>query len=217
MSKCVCGIEVNNNSNCPFCGRRVCDGVRAKNYPTYYISREARARKIVKFLLLSAGMIVLFLDIATSFKGWSIVACAGLVLLWFALFKPIFDKSSFAVVVTYCALMAYLWIIVLELVADSGYRGWASSYVMPGITAFGITLILFAASVKKTVKWSEIEIYIVILTLMNGVVAILWLVDIAPSILLCVIVGLYSIICLLGMRAVLGKKFSEGIKKTMHV
>ena len=217
MSRCECNIEVNNNSNCPLCGKHANDGPRAKLYPTYYISREVHARKILLFTFFCAGLICLFLDIVISFNGWSIIACAGLFLLWFALFKPIFDKSAFAVVVTYCALLAYLCIVVLELFATSGYRGWASSYVMPGIVALGITLILFAASIKKTVKWSEIEVYIITLALMNAMVVVLWAVNIAPSILLCLIVQLYSFLCLFGMRVFLGKRFSEGIKKQMHV
>ena len=216
MSRCECSVEINNNSNCPFCGKHVNDGARAQRYPTYYISRDVHARKILLFTFFCIGVIALFLDIIISFNGWSIIVCCGLFLLWFALFKPIFDKSAFAVIVTYCALLAYLWIVVLELLADSGYRGWAASYVMPGVAGLGITLILFAALIKKT-KWSEIEIYIITLALMNAAVLILWSVNIAPRIILCLIVGLYSIICLLGMRVFLGKRFSEGMKKQMHV
>lgn len=209
---CHCGITVLHNSNCPLCGRHIRDGNRADHYPEYVITNRVKVRNLLKFLFLVSGAICLFIDFIVGFSGWSIHCVVGLTITWFMVFKPIFAQIGIAAVIVRGTALVCLWAAGMELWGGPAFKGWPSSFLMPGAVALGITLVFFF-SLIRTVKWSEVGVYVLILAMFNVIFLILGLFNIIPQIVLILIVLMYSIMCLFSLRWFLKKRFSMGFKK----
>ena len=215
-STCVCAARVLHNSNCPLCGRFVRDGERAEHYPAYEMTRPVKVRYLLQFLFLVAGGITLFVDFIVGFYGWSIHAVVGLLMLWFMVFKPIFAQMGMAAVIVRAVVLICLWAAGMDIWGGAAFDGWPSSFLMPGTVALGITMVFFF-SLVRTVKWSEVGVYVFSLTLINIVFLILGLFNVIPNMVLILSVLMYSIICLFTMSWFFKKRMITGFKKRLHV
>lgn len=208
-----CNVAVPHNSNCPLCGKFLREGARTDRYPDTRPAGKTSPKKVLQFIFIAAGFISLFIDLFTSFRGWSVVVCGALVLAWYLALKPVFDRKPFGAFVLYDVILFCIYILVVDLIYD--YTGWSLSYVMPSAVAAGITVMLIASFLKK-VKWSEIGVHTISLTFLNLVFIILGLCGVHPYSGLCLIVGAYSVLCLFGMRYFLRRSFNEEISRKLH-
>jgi len=189
---------------------------RAERFPISDARRKIGLKKVVRFLFLVSGFIVLFLDaLITEMQGWSLFTCGCLALVWFLVLRPAFAKKPFGLFVVYDVSLCSLLLFMLDVWFD-GYAGWSTSYVTPGLVAAGITLILLCSCVRK-VKWSEVGVHVLTLAFMNCVLLLLGILGLIPYMGLCFIVGAYSVICLFGLKYFLVRAFNEELRRKLHV
>jgi len=216
MSKCQnCGVVVDHNSNCPLCGKYLASGDRSDLYPQYFEKHALSAKRILRFIFWLIVLLSVFLDLFIGFEGWSITVSISAIITWIVIFKPIFGNRSIGLYVMYdvFALSALaLWI-------DYKYSGmllWSIDYVISGIIGVAITFVLISAMIRKN-KWSEVNVYLISLALLNLIILILGWTNVHTYNGLALIIAVYSVVAIISMRYFLKKAFYAELKRVFHL
>ncbi len=209
----ACNVAVLYNSHCPLCGRFIRQTESAERYPEAS-DRTARAKKIMRFIFILSGIVLLFLDfIIPHFMGWSFIGCAALSFIWFTIFKPIFDSRPFGLFVMYDVFLLCLTTLIIDIYA--GYTAWSISYVWPAAIIAGITVILFSSVIGK-LKWSVVGTPLVVLTVLAVGMLIAGVAGLFDYHRLWFITVLYSAVTFFALKYFLRRAFSEEIGRLFH-
>lgn len=209
-----CGVTVRYNSHCPLCGRFIRETQPAERFPEA-ADKTAGAKKITRFVFIVAGIVALFIElILPSFSGWSIIVCSSLCLVWFTVFKPIFDSKPFGFFILYDVLLFWLTALLFDIV--TGYFKWSFQYVWPSAIIAGITVILFSSIIGR-LKWSVIGTPLIIMTVLSATMLVAGFCNLFEYMRLWFISALYSAITLFGLKYFLKRKFNEELSRIFHI
>jgi predicted nucleic acid-binding Zn ribbon protein len=209
-----CGVAVPHNSHCPLCGRFIRETESAERFPEAS-DKTAGTKKIMRFIFIVTGIVLLFIDlIMPDFRGWSVIACAVLCLIWFTFFKPFFDSKPFGLFILYDVLLVWLTSLLIDIM--SGYLQWSLAYVWPSAIIAGITVILFSSIIGR-LKWSVIGTPLIIMTVLSAAMLVAGYCGLYTYMRLWFISALYSAISLFGLKYFLKRAFNEEMSRIFHI
>lgn len=187
MRRCAsCDITVQSPGDvCPLCHVPLPEGERdTALYPPYEeVVRHRREnqlwRKIVRFLLVSASLICMLIDLLTAGLSWSLIVAASCA--YFLIVEAwINARRAIGAKVLLPAIFMIVYLTAIDLI--TGYDGWSLDYIAP-LILLATMLVMTSIVLARRLQWRDYLMFILalagfslipLLLLLVGVIQVAW-------------------------------------------
>jgi hypothetical protein len=228
MAKCKkCNVTVDSTSaKCPLCFSAVQNpgtdtGINPAAYPGYNIIQQEVKRftlkKLLLFLSIVSGVICFAVNLLTWAHGrhlWSAIIIVSLFSCW-SFFRAFHSKRVNAagrILLFYI----FLVLILLNIDANTGFRMWSTTYVLPFLTIAAVLGITVLSSLKKRRQKDELG-YLLAALLISVCPLFLFLFSLSLKIWTSVASLVYSLLTVVGLYIFSGEDFKAEMKKRFHL